>query len=704
MSGLEAAEIRGRLAGVRTRARLALGLRGAATVLLAALALSLASFALDRTLRLTVEARALVLLLSGGTLLWLLRARLVHPLSVELSDRELARIVEGLTPALDWRLLSAVEFSEPTWRPEAHVSPALARLVVQDAERLSPGVAFERAVPGGPMLQSALRAAAFLGAGLLLAAAFPQGAATWARRNLLLSQSVSWPRDTRLTLLEPALLTREEGVAEVRTALAIPRGADLNLAVVASGTVPARVYLEVVGDDGREERLAFDALGTSEEQGLRVGRFRAALPQLTESFSFRVVGGDDELGPVRVDVKRRPWIEAVEFTVTPPAYTGQAARKFGLEAGNVTLPRGSRVEVAVRASKPLRRGRLVEQAVGADAAAVHTSLALGPRAFGAAFELERTAVFSLELEDEDGLEPDQPTRFSLAAQPDLPPEVVLRLRGVGLNITPLARLRWEIAARDDHGLAGGSLAWRLSVPGAPEADEELALPQLGGGPKRESRGLLELEARKLPAKAAVTVWAEAEDRDPRGPNAGAAASVQLRVVDEETLLNELLRRLHEQRQELERLIGEEERLAQGLSGADEATLERAPRTQRDVARNVLRSAEVVELVVDELWTNQLLDEQAQGQLLSEVAEPLRKLEAGSLAEGRGLAEAAQVAAAEARKDAMARAGDAAARTAGELRVIVARMIRIEDLAELVSLLKRTIRRQEDLLDKTRPPR
>ena len=52
----------------------------------------------------------------------------------------------------------------------------------------------------------------------------------------------------------------------------------------------------------------------------------------------------------------------------------------------------------------------------------------------------------------------------------------------------------------------------------------------------------------------------------------------------------------------------------------------------------------------------------------------------------------------------ARAGGAAARAAQELRAIVARMIRIEDLAELIAMLKRTIRRQEELLDKTRPPR
>ena len=697
----QAAGIRQRLAGLRARARLALGLRGAATLLLAGLGLCLLSFALDRTLRLTVEARAAVLLGMLGVIAWLVQGRLVRPLSVPLSDRELARVIEGLWPELDWRVLSAVEFSDPEWRPGAQVSTSLARLVVQDAERLVPSVELGRAVPGGPMFASAVRGAAFALAGLALVLAFPQGARTWAERNLLLSRSAAWPRDTRLTMVEPVLLTRAEGVAEVGTTLAVPRGAELTITVVAAGSVPSRVYLETEDQEGRSERIAFDALEVTESGRERVGRFRTSLLQLTESFSFRVVGGDDELGPVQVEVKRRPWIEAVEFQVTPPPYTGLPPRRFGLEAGSVTLPRGTQVQVAVRSSKPLREGRLIEQAIGADAAAVHTGQPSGPNGFACRFELGRTAVFAVELTDQDGLEPDQPTRFSLTAQPDAPPEVSLGLRGVGLNVTPQARLRWTVGARDDLGLGGGALRWRLARPSGEETAEEQGLSELAGQLRHESRGLLELEPKKLPLKSTVTLWGEASDKDPHGPNLGVSPSVQLRVVDDEALLNELLRRLHEQRQELERMVGEEERLAQGLSGADEATLERAPRTQRDVARAVLRAAEVVEQVVDELWTNQLLDEQAEAQLQNDVAAPLRRTEATTLAEARALAEQAQATQGEARPQVMARAGQAATRVGDELRTIVARMIRIEDLAELISLLKRTIRRQEDLLDKTR---
>ena len=69
--------------------------------------------------------------------------------------------------------------------------------------------------------------------------------------------------------------------------------------------------------------------------------------------------------------------------------------------------------------------------------------------------------------------------------------------------------------------------------------------------------------------------------------------MQLRVVTPEQLLNELLRRMHEQRLELERMISQEEQLAQGLSGADLKTLERAPGAQRDVARTVLRASRVL---------------------------------------------------------------------------------------------------------------
>jgi len=682
--------IRRGLAGLRRKARAAIVLRGVATAALLLVLLGLVSFGLDRTLRLSWDARAVILVLSLtaiGAVTW---TRLVAPLGFPLPDVELARVVERLHPELDWRLLSAVEFADPGWQPGPETSRELAALVVAEAEQKAAGIAFGEAVPSWPMAGSFLRANVVLAAGLLLVVAFPQAASTWAQRCVFLSSSVEWPQDTHLEVV---------GFSGEAPSVTVPRGDDLTLVVQARGVVPSRVYVDTVGEgeDPREETFAMDALGE--------GRFRLVLEQVTESFSFTARGGDERgVGPYRVRVIRRPWIEDLTFHVEPPAYTGLEPREFGLEAGSVQLPLATRVVVTARASKPLRAARLEEQSLGgSEAAAVHTGALAGEREFEAAFDLERTGVFEVVVEDEDGLGFEQPTRFSLVAEPDEAPQVELRLLGVGLNVTPEATVRYVVTAEDDYGMNGGALRYRGSGGGeeAEELEAEVVLTEVAGRRRREVRGAVELAELELTPKMAFTVWAEAVDADPRGPNTGASPSHQLRIVTAERLLNELLRRLHEQRIELERMITEEEKLAQGLAGADETVLERAPRTHRDVGRTVLRAAEVVEGVVAEMIANKLLDKSTYDRLGDGVAGPLRDLGAGPLQRARLLAEQAQEAEAAARAASMSQAGEAARVVVVELRQIVARMGRIEDLAELVAMLKRIIDKQKDVVDRAR---
>ncbi|MCO5167648.1 MAG: DUF4175 domain-containing protein [Planctomycetes bacterium] len=680
------------LVGLRWRARASLALRGLGSVALVVVALALLSFALDRPLRLAWSSRAVILVLMLtllGAAAW---SRLLRPLLTPLPDDELARQAEARHAFLDWRLLSAVQFARPGWAPGPETSRVLAALVVDDAERCAGGVDAGRVVPAGPALQAGFRGGVVLAAGLLLVCGFPEAAATWARRNLLLSSVARWPQDTHL-VLEAAALDQATGTAVV------PHGSELALLVRAEGVVPKRVYVETWGEaqgveaqEGqarRSELLVLDALGD--------GRFRVVLDEVTAGFSFVVRGGDAEEGPFRVRVIRRPWVDVLVIRVTPPPHTGLPARAFGVDAGSVTLPAGTRVRLEGRVSKPLAQVALEELPLGADVATLHTATIVDG-GFEAGLVLERTAAFRVDVVDRDGLGLAQPLRFSLLAQPDRPPEVQLALVGVGLNVTPQATVRARVGASDDHGVVAARL--RLKV-GAADAPRDTALPGLAGQRAGEAQAALELDELELSPKTALTLWAEALDADPRGPNVGASPAVQLRVVTPEQLLAELLRRLHEQRLELDRMVLEEERLAQGLAGHDQATLERASRAHRDVGRAVLRAADVVDGVVAEMTSNRLLDAATWDRLTEDVARPLRALQQGPLQEARDLAERAAQADEGGRPAASLAAGAAAAVMASELRAIVARMGRIEELAELVGTLKRLIEKQRELLDRTR---
>lgn len=697
--------VRGVVDAARSRARVALALRGLASVALLVVALSLLSFGLDRLLRLAWSSRAAILVISATMIGALARNRLVRPLTSALPDDELARVIEGRHPALEWRLLSAVQFSDPSWAPGPETSRELAEVVIRDAEGLAGAVDLARVVPTEPTVQAGLRGGAVLLAGALLVVGFPDAASTWFQRNVRLSTTARWPQDTTLLIDVPGLDLATRTVT-------VPHGSDLAIVVSASGVIPARVYVETSGapeqdqDPGavgatgevaaRDELLVLDALGE--------GRFRAVLDEVTSGFEFTVRGGDAEEGPFHVRVIRRPWVEALTFHVTPPPHTRLPERTFGVEAGSVSLPVGSRLRLEARVSKPLREVSFEERQAGSgsvdDVALVHTAT-LGSGGFASELVLERTAVFRVDVLDQDGLGFAQPVRFSLVAQPDGPPEVQLGLVGIGLNVTPQALLRARVVARDDYGVAGARLRMKIGGGGKPEREHAVPLPGLAQKAEGEALAALELPELELVPKMALTLWAEAKDADPRGPNSGTSPAIQLRVVTQEQLLGELLRRLHEQRLELERMVLEEEKLAQGLAGQDQATLERASRAHRDVGRAVLRAADVVDGVVEEMISNRLLDEATWDRLREDVSAPLRALQAGPLQEARDLADKAAQAAEGDRPQASLTAGASAGVVAQELRSIVARMGRIEELAELVAALKKIIEKQRDLLDRTR---
>lgn len=695
------ARIRSGLASLRRRARLALGLYGLSSLAVYSLALTLISFGLDRSLRLAWGTRATALVIALTVLLTVVWRRLVRPLQVRLTDVELARRVEAWNPALCWRLLSAVQFADPSWQPGPETSRELAAQIVRDADRLAADVSFVAPVPLAPVSRAVFRGGVVLLAGLALVSSFPEGARTWFQRNVLLSASVSWPRDTRLELVElaanavPVTPTREDG----QVVYTVARGATLSFVVRAGGVVPARVYLDSKPTSGDSERevLALDAL-----EG---GRFRTTVERVAAGFVFSLEGGDGEIGPFRVDVLHRPWIESLILEIEPPAYTGIRSRSFPLESSSVSLPVGTKVRLRAEVSKPLALASLRELKIGEtddeEVAAIHTGAVVSDpyHGFSAAFVVQRSSILGVELEDLNGLTLERPTRFTVVATPDRAPTVRLRLSGVGLNVTPQASVGFAVSAEDEYGVASWSLRYLAKV--GPEKDPISGARELKRelGPGEDE--VLELEGLGLAPKMALTLWGEGVDTDPRGPNVGRSPALQLRVVTPEELLNELLRRIHEQRLELERMITQEEQLAQGLLGGDQTTLDRAAGAQRDVGRTVGRAGEAVHGVVRELVSNKLLDKAIRARLREQVADPLLLLEEGPLTSAAELAEAALETEGAKQVLTMGLAGEAAKSVARELRVIVDRMGRLEELAELVSLLKRVIANQRKLMDETR---
>lgn len=708
-------KVRAQLEGLRTRVRLALTGRGGARVIAVLLTWCLVSYALDRPLRLAWGTRLALWLLGVGAVGWTTWRRLVQPLSRELPDAELARALEQANPSLQWRLLSAVQFAVKAALPGTSLE--LTEEVVRQAETLAAGeLEHAPAVPLKPVMKRVGLASLGILLVAILAGGFPSEAKTWSERNLFLSAQAMWPQDTYLELVS----VNGRSLAELGDSIRVPRGADVELAVrVREGIAPRRVYLTAEGLPGADAPAPFDDLGPQS----RTARFRLSVERVPNDFTFWIEGGDSKIGPFELKAVVPPFVDAIQLEARPPAYTGRPARTLTLESSSLSFPSGTELLVRARVSKPLREAWLSERASGAELTSrIECSLSAVPGETGnriveRRWVVDHTVQLTLGVLDEDHAELPQPPQFSVIAIPDKAPNSRLELSGVGLNVTRRAKIAYRMTGRDDYGLSAGEL--RIEPAGRPARKKDAKPPKEGWpedkpstipaepamtGPEASAAGVLDLKTLRLEPKMSLRLWAEVRDGKPGEAQSGPSATITLRIVSEEQLLNELLRRLYEQRQLLEKLARDEDDLGRSLASQDTDAFGKGPAVHRDVGRSVARSAKEITLVITEMESNDILDGPTRTRLKTEVVDALGELRTNELALALSSAEAV-VEASEAEQAGLA--GDAAVASrdlADALREIADRMGRIEELAEIVAQLKRIIRKQRALMDKGRKPR
>ena len=711
-------QVRAQLEGLRTRVRLALFGRGAARVVGVLLAWWAISYVLDRPLRLAWGTRTLVFALGLGLVGWTIWRRLIRPLSHELPDTELARALERANPSLQWRLLSAVQFALKAALPGTSLE--LTEEVVREAETLASGeLDHAPAVPSQPVLKRVGLAGLGLALVFALSSGFPSEAETWCHRNLLLSQTAMWPQDTYLELVS----VNGRAMAEVGQEIRVPRGADIELAVrVREGVAPRRVYLSAEGLPGADAPAPFDDLGPQSRQA----RYRLQVERVPNDFTFWIEGGDSKIGPFQIKAVIPPFVDAIELEARPPAYTGRPAKTLTLESSSLSFPSGTELVVRARVSKPLREAWLTERATGAEVTSrLDCTLSAlpgetGKRVLERRWVVDHTVQLTLSVLDEDHAELPQPPQFSVVAVPDKAPSSRLELSGVGLNVTRRAKIAYRITGRDDYGLSAGEL--RVEPGGRPERKEpkegeKEPKPPEGGwptdalqvvpaepamtGPEASAEGVLDLKTLRLEPKMSLRLWAEVRDGKPGDAQDGPSATITLRVVTEEQLLNELLRRLYEQRQLLEKLARDEDDLGRALASQDEEAFKRSVAVHHDVGRTLARATKEISAVITEMESNDILDGPTRGRLQTEVVAALNLLRQNELSLATSTAEAVQQAGEAERPGLAGDAAQASRDLADAIRAIADRMGRIEELAEIVAQLKRIIRKQRALMDKSK---
>ena len=550
-----------------------LTIHGASRWLAIMLAIVVADIFIDRVFQMDVAQRTIILTAMICAAIWFLFAKVLRPLMFNTSDDALVAKVEQRVGGDSQQILSTLQLAREFDLTKTGTSKTLVDATIADGIEKAKSLDFSQALDhqqhrkdvglltGGAVL------AVLLAIGVLVTAFL----GTWFSRNVLLS-SRQWPQPTYLEIAGAA-----------GGSMVLPLGAKHKQIVTItedSAVTDVNVSLEVEGVSGNRTIYPMASTGKLD------GRERVFEINVTNEFRFRASTSNGmQTEWVDVTYVEPPTVVDLQIVVKSPAYTGLEPSILS-GGGPYTVLEGSQISVSATYNKPLKSaallaaGQTIPIGLSVDESA---PLAFSVPPDPADGEVAQPLVggeYELKLVDENGLANIRRSRFSVTIKEDMPPKMRADLLGISGLVTTRAILPMSFQAADDYGLNQTWFHCRWREPedleDAPEKTKMVyfdALPAERPVTEFKDAAVLNLEPLTLPQGTTLRVTMNVDDTKPTTPNQAASKEFLLRVVSDEELRSDLLRREIEQRKSFEQIYQAQLELMSAVQvvGASEMT-------------------------------------------------------------------------------------------------------------------------------------
>ncbi len=230
----------------------------------------------------------------------------------------------------------------------------------------------------------------------------------------------------------------------------VPRGGTATFRLRAIGHGRAMLSTRSPGEAWRETEVILDADGAATFVTAPLGADMVA----------RLEAGGRRSPEVRVQVRLPAFLGAFTATAHYPAYLGLESEMFTVAGDTLVLPEGTRLAVSGRATAPISEARL-------DASSGPTRLDVAGDAFRGDLVPRRDDTWLLRVvlasgAALDGELPALPVRIVA----DSAPSVEVAVPGVDTVAPPSMSLAVVVSVRDDHGVSGAAIEWRIGARGA----------------------------------------------------------------------------------------------------------------------------------------------------------------------------------------------------------------------------------------------
>ncbi len=495
-----------------------LALAGVAAVIVAVVAT-------DNLVHLETAGRVLLALLFWGTVVGCAFRLVVRRLMDDRRDDFFAALVEQKHPELNNRYINALQLGRGS--QNGH-SPVLIEAIVNDAVNATADLELNDSVDPRPLKHAAIAGGVAALVLILYAAVLTPRFTNGLARVLLPMADIP-----AYTATQVALKTPED--------LRVPEGEAVTVQARVSGTIPATAHLYRQAGDGLWQPVSM-------QRGPEEDSFTFVV-QANESFAYYVAAGDGKSKRQQVEVVRRPQVENVALTYTPPAYTGLKPRQVATSEGEISGLAGTKVEVVLKATKALqeakfvlREGDEVKEAfdlerdpgdrsgqVWRGSFVLWSKDAKGNADFPGR-QIVAPARYQVRMRDTFGYDNADPLSRSMALVRDQAPVVVIAKPGRDLQVKPGEVIPLTVHTRDDYGIGDIRILYRVNRETTPR---ELARIPHDGAPKLETidEYKWDLGSSKFVPGTEVEYWAEAADRNTiTGP--GKALSRTFKVMIE----------------------------------------------------------------------------------------------------------------------------------------------------------------------------
>ena len=554
---------------------------------------------LARTILLAVVAVAIAVVV--GTMLL---GRLKRPLP----DDSLALLVERQHPQIGGRLVTAVQLNQPGRSGDSH-SPDLLRHVHRQAAEVVDQVDPNRVFRWQPLLRKGLIAGPLALFALVFVVISPDAFGRAISRLTLFSDE-PWPRRADLEMVGvelPIVSAAEDETAAPELipftdkVIRLPRGSSGTLRIRAradDAELPVVCTVHYRTDQGTR--------GQSNMR--RVGRVTGGyqsfildgppLADLSDSLTLRVRGLDDRLDGYRVEAVDPPAISAVKVRVRYPDYLrNEGSGEFDFETdyqAGLRIREGSDVTLIATCSKPLGSlDSLLKTDLGPREATQVEMSDDNQQVRMRIDNFDSATTIHLVPRDTGGISAQAPYRYFVGVVLDEPPELQIRLQGIGSAVTPIAMIPVETIASDDYGIQQVDVSAAL----VSETDETPVSASVSPVLSRDGKANIDLDLRDLVDQGvlpelvpggAINLFGEAIDAyDLGGQHLTRSEVFRLQIVTPEQLLALLERRELGLRSRLEQTIVETNNLRdtlallrRGFQSDMEAELDEAEQTRQ----------------------------------------------------------------------------------------------------------------------------